>query len=119
MLSPNPLKTKLKAEREKKLQADIDKLVAESEKKLALLNKLPTDADYASALKDWIVFYEQADKLQSTAQKRFDAILEASVGAFVRCPTTSSTASSRRLPATCKRTKSHPRPARRPSSIRP
>jgi hypothetical protein len=76
VLSPNPLKTKLKAEREKKLQADIDKLVAESEKKLALLNKLPTDADYASALKDWIVFYEQADKLQSTAQKRFDAILE-------------------------------------------
>jgi hypothetical protein len=67
---------KFKAEREEKLAAEIDKLTNETAKKLELLHKPATNAEYAGALEDWIMPYQQADRLQSAAEKRFESILE-------------------------------------------
>ncbi len=67
---------KLKAESEKKFQADAAKLMYETAKKLELLHKPATNADYAGALADWILPYQQVDRLQSAAEKRFESVLE-------------------------------------------
>jgi hypothetical protein len=66
----------LDPEEKAKRQQDVDKLKAEAAMQLSLLEKAPTNADFAAAIEHWLANYERVDQLQAAAHRRFMAARE-------------------------------------------
>jgi hypothetical protein len=66
-----------KAENEAKLAADLKELTTEAAKKLQRLHKLAReDGDGASAFRWWGAPYEQLDRMQAAAERRFQMAVD-------------------------------------------